>query len=362
MTSMLIADASAEQPALFDGSDSAVGITPAPLVQIAGRQLQPSAVFATYWRFAAERQAIYEARQAGRPGPWTADPILRAHRFTNCYRASDRVSQFLIQRVAYRGSQEPRELVFRTLLFKFFNRITTWEVLERAFGEIAWSTFDAGTYDAVLGAQFARGGRVYSAAYVVPPPALGASRKHTNHLRLIELMMRDGVDKRLMDAPSMALAFDVLRSYPAIGDFLAYQFLIDINYTTALDFSESDFVVPGPGARDGIRKCLGPGANGIEREVIAYMANTQEHHFARLGLDFGGLRGRPLQLIDCQNLFCEVDKYARVAHPNIRGVSGRSQIKQRYQPDPQPLAAWFPPKWGINVGDSEEPIVHGTGS
>lgn len=32
-------------------------------------------------------------------------------RFTNCFRASDRVSQFLIRNVAYRGSQQPEELV-----------------------------------------------------------------------------------------------------------------------------------------------------------------------------------------------------------------------------------------------------------
>ncbi|WP_267883292.1 nucleotide kinase domain-containing protein, partial [Streptomyces sp. NRRL S-37] len=95
-----------------------------------------------------------------------------------------------------------------------------------------------------------------------------------------------------------------------------------------MPFSEMDFVVAGPGARDGIRKCFGPAADGIEADVIRYMADTQDEHFARLGLAFAGLRGRPLQLIDCQNLFCEVDKYARVAHPDIAGISGRSRIKQ----------------------------------
>jgi hypothetical protein len=78
------------------------------------------------------------------------------------------------------------------------------------------------------------------------------------------------------------------------------------------------------------------------------MADSQDEHFDRLGLEFKGLRGRPLQLIDCQNLFCEVDKYARVAHPDISGVSGRSRIKQAYRLDGAPVTAWFPPKWGLN--------------
>ena len=41
-----------------------------------------------------------------------------------------------------------------------------------------------------------------------------------------------------------------------------------------------------------------------------------------------------MQLIDCQNLFCEVDKYARHAHPEVRGISGRTRIKQSYRPNP----------------------------
>ena len=66
------------------------------------------------------------------------------------------------------------------------------------------------------------------------------------------------------------------------------------------------------------------------------------------------LRGDPA-LIDCQNLFCEVDKYARVAHPEITGYSGRTRIKQRFTPVDHALTSWFPPKWGIN-GSVEEPI------
>lgn len=52
------------------------------------------------------------------------------------------------------------------------------------------------------------------------------------------------------------------------------------------------------------------------------MADSQEDQFERLGIQFESLSGRRLQLIDCQNLFCEVDKYARRAHPDVRGFRG----------------------------------------
>lgn len=318
------------------------------MIRIAGRQLETSAAFDTYWRFAAERQSIYEQRAAGHPGPWTLDPVLQAHRFTNCYRASDRVSQVLIRDVIYAGSQEPDEIVFRTLLFKFFNRVSTWEVLVARLGTPVAADFDYHEANAVLSEAMEAGQRLYSAAYVMPSPALGEVRKHSNHLKLLQLMMNDELPANLQNCSSLEAAFQALRAYPSLGDFLAFQYLIDINYSDVVDFSEMDFVVAGPGARDGIRKCFGPASAGIEQQVIDYMATTQQDHFDRLGLTFRGLRGRPLQLIDCQNLFCEVDKYSRVAHPEIEGLSGRTRIKQKFATSGAEISAWFPPKWGLN--------------
>ena len=323
-------------------------------VRVAGRWLETTPVFDTYWRFASRRQSIYLARTVGDPGPWTGDPVLATHRFTNCYRAADRVSQYLIQNVIYRGGQDPQEVVFRTLLFKFFNKVATWEELTRQLGEISWATWELGAYDEILTAAASRGQRIYSAAYVIPPPRLGAVRKHTNHLRLLDLMMGTGIVDSLVETAALGEVFDVLSGYPSLGSFLAFQFAIDLNYSTVVDFDEMDHVVAGPGARDGIRKCFGAASTGVEQEVIRYMAETQDEHFARLGLPFGGLNGRPLQLIDCQNLFCEVDKYARVAHPDIAGISGRSRIKQRFCATATPVTAWFPPKWGINRDTDRE--------
>lgn len=341
---MTFDDESASQD--LDRSDTACRVSS---VRIGGRTLEPTPVFDTYWKFAAKRQAIYLARVAGRCGPWTTDPVLQTHRFTNCYRAADRVSQFAIREVAYTGDQQPAEVVFRILLFKLFNKIDTWRLLAAELGTPTLSDFEPRRYGAVLDAAFARGQRLYSAAYVMPSPAFGALRKHRNHLHLLEHMFDDGVVARLRDAETMKEAFEIIKSYPGMGDFLAFQFLIDINYSTALDFDEMEFVVAGPGARDGIRKCFGPASAGLEREVIEYMTASQHEHFERLGLTFTGLFGRPLQLIDCQNLFCEVDKYARVAHPEIVGYSGRTRIKQKFRAVGEPMPAWFPPKWGISA-------------
>ncbi len=87
---------------------------------------------------------------------------------------------------------------------------------------------------------------------------------------------------------------------------------------------------------------------GESAPLIRLMYEMQEERFAELGFTFQSLWGRKLQLIDCQNLFCEVDKYSRVAHPEIEGISGRTRIKQVFRPRGDMPIPFFPPKWGIN--------------
>lgn len=318
---------------------------------------KPTIVFDTYWRFAAERQEVFYRRLQGLCRPWSADPIIEEHKFTNAYRASDRVSQHLIRNVIYRDdlSSAPEEVFFRILIYKLFNKIETWSLLEKALGAITYEDYSFKQYDAVLAKALSRGDRIYSAAYIMPPGgrAFGHAAKHQNHLKLLESMMHDDLPSRLAGARRMQDAFELLLSYPTIGDFLAYQFVTDINYSEITNFSEMEFVMPGPGALDGIRKCFSSLGGLNEPEIIKLVAERQSDEFARLGLQFRTLFGRRLQLIDCQNLFCEVDKYARVAHPEITGLTGRKRIKQKFSPITRPINFWFPPKWGINDAAAE---------
>lgn len=311
----------------------------------------PTVVFDTYWRFAAERQRVFFSRQSGHPPPWTGDSVLNEFKFTNAYRAADRVSQFLIKDVIYKGSQAPEELFFRILLFKLFNKIETWNLLGRQLGTPGWHSYRYADYDRVLLGALRAGATIYSAAYIMASghEQFAVSRKHQAHLRLLELMIEQRVPHRLQNLRSMKEAFELLRSYPLIGDFLAYQLVTDLNYSELTPFSEMEFTMPGPGARDGIRKCFQSLGGLSEADIIRLMADRQEYEFERLGLDFQSLWGRRLQLIDIQNLFCEVDKYSRVRHPEITGVSGRTRIKQRFRASSQPIAYFFPPKWGLAV-------------
>jgi hypothetical protein len=311
-------------------------------------------VYDTYWRFAVERLAVYYRRLVGGGSPWTDDPILRAYRFTNTYRAADRVSQYLIREVQYHPerSQEPHEVFFRTLLFKIFNKIETWEGLEKARGPLSWASADLEAIDRTLSDLLQRRQAIYSAAYIMPAPPFGAERKHTNHLRLLAQMMNDRLPERVRQASSLQAVYEHLLAYPGMGRFLAFQYAIDLNYSSLLDFPEEGFVVAGPGALDGIAKCFTSMAGRSAEDIIYCVTERQDDELAARGLPFPGLHGRRLQPIDAQNVFCEVSKYARVAHPEVAGVANRHRIKQGYLATTKDLPPpFFPPRWGLHFAE-----------
>ncbi|HEX9428843.1 MAG TPA: nucleotide kinase domain-containing protein [Candidatus Bathyarchaeia archaeon] len=295
------------------------------------------------------RQEIFMRRLEGIRPPWSDDPILSMYRFTNPYRASDRVSQYLIRHVLYEGDQSIEEVFFRALLFRLFNKIETWERLASALGPLTWGDFDYDSYVEVLDATTGSGQRIYSGAYIIPSPRFGRLRKHQNHLKLLQRMMIESVPDRVHTADSLLEVFNIIRSYPSFGNFLSFQFSIDLNYSEILDFSENDFVAAGPGAQAGIRKCFSDMGGASHEEVIQAVAEVAKEEFEKRDLTFKTLWGRALHLVDYQNLFCEVDKYARVAFPTMTAESTRRRIKRKYHPNPAPLPQWYPPKWKLRV-------------
>lgn len=309
-----------------------------------------SHVYDTYWLFAAKRFDVFIKRLKNSWGPWTNDAVISNHRFTNVFRASDRVSQYLIS-IQYKSEiSNSEEIFFRTILFKLFNKIETYDCLLRTLGQVSFESFSFEEYDKILTQELAKNNRIYSAAYIMPSAGnvFGYKFKHSNHLALLAKMMEDKLYKKIEESNSLEYIYQLLLGYPSLGSFLAFQYAIDLNYSSISSFSEMDFVVAGPGAKNGIAKCFDSLGDYSFEDVIRMMADEQEKECERLGIEQPTLWGRSLQLIDCQNLFCEVDKYLRVTHPDVGGSTGRKRIKQKFTTGKGPISLFFPPKWEIN--------------
>ncbi len=307
-------------------------------------------IYDLYWYFASERQHVFEQRLRGEPGPWTDDPILQMYKFCNVFRAADRVSQYMIRNVCYHDepcSDEDR--LFQIVAFRTFSKNETWEAVRGYLGR--YPTLDdlaAGSFTRALEHAKAKSGTLYTGAFILcAADAYGQPFKYLNHVELFKHMfLVDRLGEQLLTADSLQAVYGLLRGYPLMGNFMSYQTAIDLDYSDLINFGENDFTQPGPGALRGMKKVFESFGDYSPAELVQWMVGRQEKEFARLGLAFHGLFGRPLHAIDCQGLFCETDKYCREAAPEL--ASARRRIKARFAPSNQPLPLFFPPKWGLN--------------
>lgn len=305
-------------------------------------------VYDLYWYFAWERQNIFWKKINGEPAPWTDDKILQEYKFCNSYRVNDRVSQYLLKNVIYNGNNYTYEdMLSRIILFKLFNKESTWELLLKNFGDVLLKDFDTKKYSIVLENAISNGTKIYNDAYIsCANKAFGYDRKHDNHLALLDKMFNiDKMQDKIIKCKTMQDAFNIIKGYPLIGNFMAYQLVTDINYSEFVNWKEDEFTVAGPGSLRGIKKCFIDKGNMTNEDIIKYMYTHQDEEFKKLNLNFKRIGSRPLQLIDCQNIFCELDKYCRQALPGLK--SNRTKIKKHYVQKKDKIEYIYPKKWKI---------------
>ena len=82
----------------------------------------------------------------------------------------------------------------------------------------------------------------------------------------------------------------------------------------------------------------------MERQIYRFI-DISNFYKVLVGLEFKRISDRPLQLIDCQNIFCELDKYCRQALSDLK--SNRTRIKKHYVPKKDKIEYVYPIKWKI---------------
>jgi hypothetical protein len=235
-------------------------------------------------------------------------------------------------------------------VFKIFNNINTWEYLESRVGDISIKTFDVDLITSLLDERIEQVA-IFSPAYMMTGSHARYNmyaRKHEKWLRMVEkeLLLGKGFE-RIVEAKSLEEVYNVLLQCSFIGEFLAFQYAIDFNYSSVINFSENSFVKAGIGAIRGIKKCFSDIGQYTMEDCIKYTQDNFENYQQRYGFtDFKSLFGRQPQLIDLQNCFCETDKYLRVKMPEL--LVGNVRIKQKFDRPKQNIQFLFPEKWGIN--------------
>lgn len=321
----------------------------------------PNENFQYYLYWITKRMEIFWNKYEGKPAPWTDDPILQKYKFCNTYRCLDRVSQYLLSHVIYNGKQyEPEDIFFRILLFKHFNKVETWELLEKEFGDI---TYETGLENIArfLDECIDQGIAIYGNAYIIncffyqyPEYShIAGMSKHRAHFLIYEdEIFQNGHLYDFLEAKSLEELFGVFRKMKIYGDFTAQQYAIDLNYSTLFNFDENDFVITGPGSIRGIERTFEDARGCDYVGVIKWVHENFEELMSKFeketGMEFKPLPNRLPTLIDLQNCFCETDKFLRGMGIETPGVKVKGQrIKHTYSPNRERIEYVFPEKWGV---------------
>lgn len=281
-----------------------------------------------YRSFVKERHLIWCRRQVGEPGPWTTDPVMAHRKFTNMFRILDPGSQFVMTGLL---CDDPRDFIARCVLYRLTNLPKTWYAMRRTFGRYPLAKDLNSDLADMLAAYRDAGNQVFSGAYVIIPEPGTANDKVQGAVRVSRLF----VDTALPDflkAETQQERFNILRSVPGIGNFLAMQILTDWGYGQKEE-PDPTFIVAGPGAKRGaaiLNRRATP-----EKVIHDMTAEWKRSSTVRL-------RGRPLTVMDVQNTMCELSKW----HPIVAGEKPlrKNSLYKPAHPGPQPepvLPAWW---------------------
>jgi hypothetical protein len=286
-----------------------------------------------YWRMIAERQLMYVRRvHLDMPRPWTNDPVLNSEFITNMYRELDPGTAYLINDILGLKSKDDR--VFNVLMYRLMgSQSRTHAAIAAAHGgSVTVKNFALAKFMAAV--EPIEKGSVFGDAYRVAGYEQygGGSKAENIAIMFTELQQNmSTVMEAIAAATTAREGYDAILAIPGFGEFLSHQVMVDLLYKNAsgeaiLPFGEDQWVVAGPGARNGIWALLKPGIKPRSMMIVMeWLRDQQQEEFAKLEKPFPYLAnddGSPklLSLCNIQSTLCEFFKYVRLWDGSTRAV------------------------------------------
>jgi hypothetical protein len=251
-----------------------------------------------------ERHSINQKKLAGKPKPWTKDPILQSYRFCNVHREDDKVTQWI--RINWREPHDAdQNLWFAMYAARIFNNPVT---LANVGYPVPWI---ARRHATIKRYAEVRGGAVFNGAYRV----VSAARKGPTASVYCDILNDVWAVRSKCPKPGASL-HDLHRwlvQREGLGSFLAAQVVADVKYQTAWRTAPDweTFAAPGPGSLRGLNRVFGfhtsapwdGGALGWHTNLLL-LKKEIDPLAIKAGIP-------PIHAQDLQNCLCEFDKYER---------------------------------------------------
>ena len=255
-----------------------------------------------YW--IKERYAISQKKAAGKPKPWTTDPILQSYRFCNVHREDDTVTQWI--RTNWR---EPHDADPNLWFAMCVARLINWpESLEEGGYPVPWKP---ASWTKKLDARKARGEKVFTGAYMIHADATPTASKCGYLAERVLTPLWDA--RKKVPTGSLKELHEWFMMFRDMGSFMAAQVVCDTKYQTrwrgAPDWDT--FAAPGPGSQRGLNRVFGYGVNDPWtpkrgwHTCLWQLKQEIDPLVAKAGIPY-------IHAQDLQNCLCEFDKYERV--------------------------------------------------
>ncbi len=271
-----------------------------------------------YW--IAERENVRKAKESRQRKPWTADRLIRNHRWCNVRRMDDLVSRQLLA-----GWYDLETDSVTDLIAALFARLINWpDSLSEILRHHSRTQFSlvcmAGASD-VLHARAARGDKIFTGAYVIPG-VLGKN-KIDSITGLINGIFHSCQHSHITMS-SAKRTWAALIEMDGIGSFLGGQVVADMAFLrVGRDWEDRATWAPvGPGSARGINRLLGrPKDRAIKQaefeSLLPFVIAEIQRMLPEIWAD------RKLIAMDIQNCLCEFDKFRRL-------ILGEGKVRARY--------------------------------
>lgn len=259
-----------------------------------------------FFATAKERELIRLRREGGAAPPWTDDPVLRAYRFCNVFREDDAATRWF-RRLIRDPLRDSPYVVLATIIFRWFNRPSTGQVLHESQLLIRWDP-------EVAGRVLSEVSPLVTGAYIIKTP--NGLSKLDGLIWCINNVWDDRLSlmEDLSRARTLQAAHRRLMKYPYLGPFMAYEVVSDLRHTALLEDATdiNQWASLGPGATRGLSRILAGRPSywsKIHRQTalmwMSHLLQQSRRH------ERWPWPERPWEMREVEHWLCEHDKYER---------------------------------------------------
>lgn len=265
-----------------------------------------------YWQ--TERESIrIKKESAVLSPPWTDDPILQEFKFCQVFREDDRTTRWFRTHIREPMRNE-EDVLMATIIFRWFNLIETGRTLIDHDLLRKWNRKKA-IYEITKQPKWITG------AYIIKTP--NGMDKVTGVAECVSHIWkaRESILSRLHEnlakgESSLEATWLILRDYPYMGPFMAYEVVTDLRHTYLLE-NANDIMTwanAGPGAMRGLNRLTGRPLD-YSRKSHPWCKEMQDlfkEVKKVLAPSIIFRNGANYEMREIEGGLCEFDKYSRI--------------------------------------------------